>query len=112
MPRKVEFSEYTADDGRDWRVIELNVDSADAVRFWANAFGHPERYFRTSHHTRPDGGRWTHYASRDHGWRGFTTEVNVFVDDPVGEPLDDETRARLAGIAGGDPAADESGSSS
>lgn len=101
-PTSVEFREYTGDEGRDWYVIELQVDSEAAVRYWAGVFGHPERYLYRREHTRADGTRWTMYRSQADGWRGFTTVVGAAVDEPAPDvQLDDATREQLAELANG-----------
>lgn len=102
MPRNISFREYTYKDGNEWHVVDITVDDAAAVRFWADAFGHPEdRLYRTDH-TRADGSRWVQYRSQHTGWRGFTTTVEATVDLPAQEPLDADAEARLREIAGGD----------
>lgn len=99
-PHLVSFREYNY-EGRDWHMVELNVDSEAAVRFWADVFGHGAHSFMRFDHPQPDGSIWTTYHSQDDGWRGFTTKVQAAVEGNANDPLGDAVARQLREIAGG-----------
>jgi hypothetical protein len=101
MPCIVRFRESHHHD-RDWRVVDLTVDSEAAVRHWMTVFGHDEKYLSRYDQTRDDGTRYTSYYSQEDGWRGFTTAIGASVDAPPAPvvALDEPTMAALAELAG------------
>lgn len=92
-PNQVNFREYER-EGQEWHCIDLAVDTPDAVRFWAQTFGHAESRYRVQKLSDE-----TLYHSSHDTWRGWRVKAECFADSVADTPLDDDTREQLAALA-------------